>query len=124
MGATRAQITSLRGSTTYTGESPGIEEGSRACSKGRAILGEGFSLSKLEKIRIHSLHFTLFPSRALVQIKSEVRAAVGEDQSNLVEEIPQKTPRQINFTCSLQVQNANARLIAANIKNAAKSTIS
>lgn len=73
--------------------------------------------------------FHTFPSRAPVQIKSVVCAAVGEDRSNLVEEILQNlfsdmNPRQINFTCSLQVQNANSCLIAANIKNAAKSIIS
>jgi len=53
---------------------------------------------------------------------------VGEDQSNLVEDIPKKllsdmNSKQINFTCSLQVQNANSYLITANIKNTAKSTI-
>lgn len=109
-------------------EAVAAEKGSGACRKGRAILGEGFSISKMEKIRIHYLHFTLFPSRALVQIKSVVFAAMGNDQSNLVEEIPPKflsdvNPREMNLTHFLQKQNTNSCLITTGITNVAKVTV-
>lgn len=88
----------------------------------------------MEKIWIHYFHVTLILNRAVVQITSVVCAAVEEGESNLVEEIsplppPKKilsdgNPRQINFTCFLQVQNANTFLITAGIKNVAKSTTS
>lgn len=82
----------------------------------------------MEKIRIHYLHFTLFPSRALVQIKSVVFAAMGNDQSNLLEEIPPKffsdmNPREMNLTRFLQKQNANSCLIITGITNVAKVTV-
>lgn len=57
-----------------------------------------------------------------MQIKSAVWVAVGEGQSNLVEEIPQDflsvmNPRQVSLTWSFSC------LTAENIKNAAKPTI-
>lgn len=51
----------------------------------------------MEKIWIHYFHVTLFLNRAVVQITSVVCAALEEDESNLVEEIPPLSPPKKSF---------------------------
>lgn len=108
-----------QGLRAAAGLTPGPAQQRRQRSPRQKPSCPGISLQPQQagKMWIHSLHFTLLPSRALVQIKSVVCAALGEDQSNLVEETPQNllpdmSLSQINFTCSLQVQNSNSHLIA------------